>query len=321
MTVVMVAWWGAPAVSAWASAKDLSPRALLERAKTHERAKEYKAALADYRRFLSAHPGNDDVRAMMAKLLSWQGQFAEAASLYQDVLTRRPHDDESRVGLARVLSWQQKYDDARREYERVLLTEPQHLDAVRGLADVLSWSGHPDQAITFYEQVVAATGDAEVVARLRALKAELSETKLSAPPSRSDPSSPGERDTMSSNGTEALERGRRLETTRQYVEAASVYRLGLQRYPENDDLRSALARILSWQGPMLKRPCCIATCWFIIQRIRIFVWRSRRSFHGKSNLMKRMGSMIRCCRAIRSASRPGEDSLSWHTGRGIGRKP
>lgn len=248
MTVVMVAWWGAPAVSAWAGAKDLSPRALLERAKTHERAKEYKAALADYRRFLSAHPGNDDVRAMMAKLLSWQGQFAEAASLYQDVLTRRPHDDESRVGLARVLSWQQKYDDARREYERVLLTEPQHLDAVRGLADVLSWSGHPDQAITFYEQVVAATGDAEVVARLRALKAELSETKLSAPPSRSDPSSPGERDTMSSNGTEALERGRRLETTRQYVEAASVYRIGLQRYPENDDLRSALARILSWQG-------------------------------------------------------------------------
>lgn len=249
MAAVTAGWWGAPAVTAFAGIKESSPRTLLERAKTHEQAKEYHAAIADYRQYLSARPENDDVRATIAKLLSWQGQFAEAASLYQDVLTRHPLDDESRVGLARVLSWQQKYDDARREYELVLQEDPQHLDALRGLADVLAWSGHPDQAIPYYERVVAATGDAEVGARLRALNAELTSPKAPSPygpPSDSSSARTGE--VGSTDERQALERGRQFETTHQYVEAVSVYREGLQQYTENDELRSALARVLSWQG-------------------------------------------------------------------------
>lgn len=177
--VVMASCWAMSFENASAGAKEPSPRALLERAKTHEQAKEYEAALADYRRFLEARPDHDGVRATIAKLLSWQGQLPEAAALYQDLVTRHPLDDESRVGLARVLSWQQQYDDARREYEQVLVTEPRHLDALRGMADVLSWSGHPDQAIPYYEQVVAAGGEAEVVARLQVLKTELNRTNSS----------------------------------------------------------------------------------------------------------------------------------------------
>ncbi len=244
--VVMAVWWAAPVLSALAGTKDASPRALLEQANTHEQAKEYEVAIADYRRLLAIRPENDDVRATIARLLSWQGQLAEAAALYQDVLTRHPLDDESRVGLARVLSWQHKYADAQREYEWVLREEPQHLDALRGLADVLTWSGHPDQAIPYYEQVVAATGEADVVARLRALQAALSQPHIIPPKEpASDPSSAG---AIPTHETQALERGRRLEVMRQYNEAASVYRDGLQQYPENDDLRSALARLLSWQG-------------------------------------------------------------------------
>ncbi|MEP7152751.1 MAG: tetratricopeptide repeat protein, partial [Nitrospira sp.] len=233
-------------MSASTGTKDASPRALLEQANTHEQAKEYEAAIAEYRRFLAIRPDNDDVRATIAKLLSWQGQLGETAAIYQDILTRHPLDDESRVGLARVLSWQHKYADAQREYEWVLREEPQHLDALRGLADVLTWSGHPDQAIPYYERVVAATGEADVVARLRALQAELSPPHLIPPKEPAgDPSSAG---AISTHEAQAMERGRRLEVMRQYVDAASVYRDGLQQYPENDDLRSALARLLSWQG-------------------------------------------------------------------------
>lgn len=184
----------------------------------------------------------------MAKLLSWQGHLPEAAAIYQDLLARHPLDDEYRVGLARVLSWQQKYADARKEYEQVLLTDPQHLDALRGLADVLSWSGRPDEAIPYYERVVTATADPDVMARLEALKSELNRAGHSSKDPSHDRTSAGQERTGVSTEAHALDRGRRLEVMRQYVEAVSVYREGLAQFPENDDLRSALAQLLSWQG-------------------------------------------------------------------------
>ena len=55
-------------------------------------------------------------------------------------------------------------------------------------------------------------------------------------------------DQVLSDATQTLERGRRLETMRQYADAAAVYRDELQRSPGNDEVRGALARVLSWQG-------------------------------------------------------------------------
>lgn len=219
---------------------DSTPRQVLERATALEAQKQYGEAVAAYRQYLVARPENDEVRTKVARLLSWQGQWDEAAALYRDVLTRHPLDHESRVGLARVLSWQKHLDEARQEYERILQEEPNHPEALAGLGDVLLWDGHPDQALSYYERVVAATGDAEVAARLRALKAD------SVAPTAAGPNAPSS--VSSSDQAAAMERGRRLELMRQYTDAAVVYREGLQRAPENDELRASLARTLSRQG-------------------------------------------------------------------------
>lgn len=237
------------AITVQANNAEPSPRRLLEQGKSLEQRKQFPEAIAVYRQYLAARPENDEVRASLAKLLSWQRQWDEAGALYRDVLSRHPLDDESRVALARVLSWQQRYNEATQEYNQVLRDHPQHLDALTGLADVLLWSGHPDQAIPYYQRVVEATGDPELAARLHSLKAESS--PKSAPPVHPPPSGSTivrEAESVSADARQRLESGHQLELARRYGDAIALYREELRRYPENDEVRSALARVLSWQG-------------------------------------------------------------------------
>lgn len=242
-------WLCAPLATVPAKAEESSPRQVLERAKALEEQKQYGDALAAYRQYLAARPDNDDVRATTAKLLSWQRQWDEAVALYRDVLTRHPLDHDSRAGLARVLSWQKKFDEAEEEYKHILRDEPAHAEALEGIGDVFLWSGHPKQAIPYYESVVAATGDTEIAVRLHALKTEAAQPDAVVSGAVfPDPSSPRTAGPVPDDGSSALERGYRLETMRQYVEATAVYREGLQQAPDNDELRGALARMLSWQG-------------------------------------------------------------------------
>ncbi len=125
-------WFSAPAAMIAAMAQDAAPRQLLQQAKAFEDEKRYEEAIEAYRQYLLARPDHDDVRATMAKLLSWQGQREEAIALYRDILTRQPLDHDHRVGLARVLSWNKEFADAQVEYERVLHDEPAHAEALVG---------------------------------------------------------------------------------------------------------------------------------------------------------------------------------------------
>ena len=246
MALLAMAWFHAPGAMMAATATEPSPRHILERAKALEEEQQYGEAVAAYRQYLLARPDNDDVRATVARLLSWQGEWDEAAGLYRDLLSRHPLDHDIRGGLALVLSWQKKFDQAREEYERILQDEPSHVEALSGLGDVLLWSGHQEQAIPYYERVVAATGDAQVAARLQSLKAASASAAAVVPPS--EPLANRQADPMAFDGTQALERGGRLETMRQYADAIAVYREGLQQIPGHDEIRTALARVLSWQG-------------------------------------------------------------------------
>lgn len=240
------AWFSPPATMSAAMAPDSSPRQILQQARALEEEKRYEEALAAYRQYLSVKPDHDEVRASVAKLLSWQGKWDEAAVGYRDLLARHPLDHDVRVGLAHVLSWQKHFDQAREEYERVLRDEPDHPEALTGLGNVLLWSGHQDQAIAYYERVVAATGDADLAARVKALKAASGSQGIAIDPPEA--SSPPEDKPTVSHAAPALEHGRRLETMRQYADAVIVYREELQRSPANDEVRAALARVLSWQG-------------------------------------------------------------------------
>lgn len=232
-----------------ATSAEPSPRQLLEQGKSLEHRKQFPEAIAVYRRYLAARPENDEARASLAKLLSWQQQWDEASALYRDVLSRHPLDDDSRVALGRILSWQHRYDEATHEYGLVLRDYPQHLDALTGLADVLLWSGHPDQAIPYYQRVVEATGDPELAARLHSLKAEV--TPTSPPPVQHPtvvPTIVRETESVSGGARQILDSGHQREVAQQYGDAVALYREGLRRYPDNDEVRSALARVLSWQG-------------------------------------------------------------------------
>lgn len=242
--VLAAGWFSAPATMIAAMAPDVSPRQILQQARALEEEKRYEEAIAAYRQYLLAKPDHDEVRASVARLLSWQGQFDESVAGYRELLTRHPLDHDFRVGLAQVLSWQKQFDQARAEYEQVLQDEPDHVEALTGLANVLWWSGHQEQAIPYYERVVAATGDAEVAARLTALKAASGSAGTPVRPS----GTAQEDDPVTAHAAQALERGGRLETMRQYADAVTVYREELQQSPANDEVRAALARVLSWQG-------------------------------------------------------------------------
>lgn len=45
-----------------------------------------------------------------------------------------------------------------------------------------------------------------------------------------------------------IEQAKQLEQAQQYDDAVTLYRAILQQHPENDEIRGALARLLSWQG-------------------------------------------------------------------------
>lgn len=151
-----------------------APHKWLVAARAHEAKKEFEAATDLYRRYLTEKPEDDEVRASLARVLSWQGRYDEAVTLYREILSRHPIDIDVRLALARVTAWQQHLTDAKTLYEAVLEDDPGNLDATAGLADVLLWSGRPIEALRLYEAIYARTGDPDLDTRIQSLKAELS---------------------------------------------------------------------------------------------------------------------------------------------------
>jgi len=145
----------------------------LSKAKQAEANKRYRQAIAAYHRYLQRHPGDDEVRANVAKLLAWEGQRDDAVRLYRDILTRHPTDVDIRLALATVLSWQKHFDEARQLYDQVLRERPDNREARRGLADVAFWQGRHAEALTQYESLNAEHQDADLTRQIQAVKAEM----------------------------------------------------------------------------------------------------------------------------------------------------
>ncbi|MBH0180726.1 MAG: tetratricopeptide repeat protein, partial [Nitrospira sp.] len=139
----------------------------------HETAKKYEQAANAYRQYLIGNPENDDVRAALARVLSWQKQYEEAVALYEDILFRHPVDHDVRIALARVKAWQGKLDEAQAGYQSVLQEEPDNPDARQGLADTLYWNREYAEALRLYEDLSSTTDEPELSQRIEAIKAEL----------------------------------------------------------------------------------------------------------------------------------------------------
>lgn len=167
----------APAQSSGIEAKENPLPAILAeslvQARRFEAAQRYPEAIAAYREYLALQPDDDEARTTLAKLLSWQGNLADAAALYRDVLTRHPADRESRIALARALSWQKQFDEAQTIYDEVLREDAKNVDARKGRADVAFWRGDRAEALRLYESIFAETKDQEVQRQIQSVKAEL----------------------------------------------------------------------------------------------------------------------------------------------------
>lgn len=145
----------------------------LSDARAYESAQQFDQAAGSYREHLSTHGEDDEVRAALAKVLSWQGQYEEASRLYQEILSRHPADTDVRLALARVQSWQKHYEEAQAGYRAILRDAPDNREAKRGLADTCYWSGAYQEALQWYEALATDTTDAELDQRLAAVRTEL----------------------------------------------------------------------------------------------------------------------------------------------------
>lgn len=148
---------------------------LLSQARDHEAARRYEQAADAYRKYLSEHAEDDEVRAALARVLSWQGWYEESVAIYEEILTRHPADADIQVALARVQSWQKKFSEAQARYRSVLRDNPENREAKRGLADTLYWKGEYEDALRMYEDLseMATVADPELTRRIEAVRSEL----------------------------------------------------------------------------------------------------------------------------------------------------
>ena len=211
------------------SVEPRSAQATLAQAKSYEAAKQFPEAIAAYRNFLRLRPEDDEVRASLARALSWQGKYAEAVDMYRDILSRHPVDLDVRVALARVLSWQKQFNEAERLYRAVLDEAPINVEAKQGLADTLSWAQRPSEALPLFEEVYRETLDLAVAERIDAVKEDL-------------------RTASRSILSERVARARQQAWNKQYEEAIQTYRAVLIQDPAHVEAKQGLAETLYWFG-------------------------------------------------------------------------
>lgn len=222
------------------AADESSSRSLLEQAKQFEQAHQYSDAIAIYRTILQQDLENDDVRAALARLLSWQGSHAESINLYREIAKRHPTDLDVRTALARVLSWQTDRKEAQRLYEGILQEDPRHLDALQGLGELLFWEGHAVDALPYYERAYAIGRDSAIAERIASI------TRANPPPNNPQPTIP--------SGFTPQEREERLtqaqawERSGAYGQAITAYQQILTDAPNDDETRRSLAQALARDG-------------------------------------------------------------------------
>jgi YaiO family outer membrane protein len=215
---------------------------LLEQAKHLESTQRYPDAINLYREMLQREPEKDDIRAALARLLSWQGSYDEAVDLYREIIRRHPVDLDIRTALARVLSWQKHMVEARTLYEGVLKEDSRHTDALQGLADIFLWEGRAEEALPYYERAYALSNDVAVAERMASIRRMIAQ--------RGPMSSATVQPPISDGRDETVARARTWERNAEYGQAIAAYRQILAEHPEDDETGGALARALAKDGQL-----------------------------------------------------------------------
>jgi tetratricopeptide (TPR) repeat protein len=225
-----------------------------------------------------------DSRIRLGILYGRQKEFAIAIREFQTALAAKPDYPPALLGMARVLSWQGRYAQSLKLYESVLRAKPENGDAAAGKAFVLLWSKRAGEAEALFSALLCRfPQDAEVAVGLRRARAELAADSTatprttvaerhSEPPSRSRPApNPEEgnalpapaafastssrcpqsvedrRQALSLSPDDsllALSLARSLASCQQYSEAIERYRRYVIAQPKAEDALLEMARAL-----------------------------------------------------------------------------
>src|SRR5687768_15283203 len=85
-----------------------------------------------------------------AERLAWEKRFAESEALYRQILASDPESTNARLGLARVVMWQGRYAEA-----VAMFDDLEGIEALEGRATAEYWSGDLRSAARDFRRVLA----------------------------------------------------------------------------------------------------------------------------------------------------------------------
>ena len=116
----------------------------LPRAQALAQSKQFVEAEALYREIVANDPESRAARLGLARVVLWQGRYAEAIRLFDAI---RPADGETIEGRATAAYWSGDFRNAARDFRRVLELDPQREFSRRSLEEIAS-TARPSQKLT-----------------------------------------------------------------------------------------------------------------------------------------------------------------------------
>jgi Tetratricopeptide repeat len=101
------------------------------------RVKDWNTALAIIEHEMTLAPGDMDVRAWRARILTWSEKWADAELEYQAILTAAPNDPDNWMGLAAVYSGEGRTKEALQALDRAVELDPKRDDLSVARTNVL----------------------------------------------------------------------------------------------------------------------------------------------------------------------------------------
>jgi tetratricopeptide (TPR) repeat protein len=113
------------------------------------------SALAYLAHARAADPGDPDVLAMQAQVLSWAGRYGESLVEWDSLIALHPERIDGITGKARTLSWDGRTKEADSLYQVALRRDPTNAEALDGTAQLAFWDGRTADAIAGYERALS----------------------------------------------------------------------------------------------------------------------------------------------------------------------
>lgn len=130
----------------------------LDDAKTAMRQERLEAAQTALERVVAREPAHAEAGFLLAKVLSWRGQYAQAVQHYSALLQREPDNMDYLFGRAQALVWSGQAGAALADIERVCERGPNDADAARLRIQALAQTRQPaarERALQLQAQAAA----------------------------------------------------------------------------------------------------------------------------------------------------------------------